>query len=133
MENSLSPVRPVLKAVVGTVVPEASALDAKAWRELEELVEAALRDRSPGLKRRLRLLLRVVQWLPLFRYGRPFTWLAPAERELFLSYLQDHRMERVRVGFWGLRTLVLLGYYGRREAAKAIGYAADPRGWEAVG
>jgi len=133
MGNALSSVRPILRAVVCTVVPEASALDDKAWVELEGLVEAAIRERSPGLKRRLRFFLRLIQWLPLVRYGRPFTLLKPAEREHFLSYLQDHRIERLRVGFWGLRTLALLGYYGRPEAVKAIGYAADARGWEAVG
>lgn len=133
MGNALSSVRPVLRALVRTVVPEAEALDNKAWREVERLVEAAMRDRSPRLQRQLLLFLRLIQWLPLVHYGRPFTWLKPAERAHFLSYLQDHRIERLRVGFWGLRTLILLGYYGRPEAVKAIGYAADARGWEAVG
>ena len=48
----------------------------------------------------------------------------------------EDRVERSRVlllrrGFWGLRTLVMLGYYGRPEAARAIGYRASPLGWEA--
>ena len=37
----------------------------------------------------------------------------------------------VRNGFWGLRALVLLGYYGQTETAREIGYAAQARGWEA--
>jgi len=41
-------------------------------------------------------------------------------------------MQIIRVGFWGLRTLALLGYYARPEAAQEIGYTADPRGWEAI-
>ena len=40
-------------------------------------------------------------------------------------------MLAVRRGFWGLRTLVFMGYYARPEAAAAIGYRADVRGWEA--
>jgi hypothetical protein len=42
-------------------------------------------------------------------------------------------MPIIRVGFWGLRTLALLGYYARPEAAEEIGYTADRRGWEAPG
>jgi hypothetical protein len=37
----------------------------------------------------------------------------------------------LRRGSWGLRTLVLMGYYGRPDAKQEIGYRADPRGWEA--
>lgn len=105
----------------------------KGWTDLEGLIEVALRGRPPALKRQLRLFLRLVQWVPVARYGRPFTSLNAAQRVRFLSYLQDHPIQLIRVGFWGIRTLALLGYYGRPEIAQAIGYAPDPRGWEALG
>ena len=85
-----------------------------------------------SLKRQLRIFLRAIQWLPVVRYGRPFTRLHPAARARVLAHLQDDRIQKVRVGFWGLRTIVLAGYYGRPRAAQAIGYAASPRGWEAL-
>jgi hypothetical protein len=128
----LSPVRPIFRAVVSTVVPEASQLDEQGWAELETLVEAALRDRPPAMQRQLRLFLWAIQWLCVFRYGRGFTSLSADKRTRVLSHLQDHRIELIRCGFWGLRTLAFLGFYGRAEAVKAIGYAADARGWEAV-
>ena len=124
-----APVRPIFRAVVSTVVPEASQLDEQGWAELETLVEAALRDRSPAMLRQLRLLLRAIQWLCVFRYGRGFTSLRADRRVRVLAHLQDHRIELIRCGFWGLRTLAFLGFYGRAEAVQAIGYAADPRGW----
>jgi hypothetical protein len=108
-------------------------LNDKGWTDLEGLIDVALRDRPQVLQRRLRLFFHLVQWLPVFRYGQRFTSLNPAQRTRFLSYLADHPIQLVRVGFWGLRTLALLGYYGRPEVAEAIGYAADPRGWEALG
>lgn len=108
-------------------------MDDKGWTDLEASIEVALRERSPALQRRLRLALRLMQWLPLLRYGRPFTSLTRAQRTRFLLFLEDNPIRLVRVGFWGIRTLAMLGYYGRPEAAEAIGYAADPRGWEALG
>ncbi len=122
----------VFRAVVATVVPEAEGLDSSGWTELEKLAQESLRRRPTALVRRLRAFLRFVQWMPLLRYGRPFTSLDPARRARVLGYLQDHRIGLIRVGFWGLRTLALLGYYGRPAGAEAIGYRPDPRGWEAV-
>ncbi len=126
----LSPVRPIFRAVVSTVVPEASQLDEQGWAELETLVEVALQDRPPAMLRQLRLFLWAIQWLCVFRYGRSFTSLSADKRTRVLSHLQDHRIELIRCGFWGLRTLAFLGFYGRAQAVQAIGYAANPRGWE---
>ncbi|HVP55087.1 MAG TPA: hypothetical protein VMU45_08840 [Candidatus Eisenbacteria bacterium] len=123
----------VFRAVVSTVVPESVDLDAQGWRDLELVVESLLRERPENLQRQLRFFLRVIQWLPVLRFGRPFTSLNQASRTRVLGYLQNHPIQKVRVGFWGLRTLVLAGYYGRPEAAGSIGYAASPRGWEALG
>jgi hypothetical protein len=124
--------RMVFRAVVSTVVPEAVNLDEPRWVELERVVEETLGARPRNLQRQLRLLLGGIQWLPVFRYGKTFTTLDPARRARFLSTLEDHPVQLIRKGFFGLRTLALLGYYGRPEAARAIGYAADPRGWEAL-
>ncbi|HYX68411.1 MAG TPA: gluconate 2-dehydrogenase subunit 3 family protein [Terriglobales bacterium] len=127
-----APVRPVFRALVSTIVPEAAALDERRWEELEGLVEAVLRDRPPALKRQVRLALRLLQGLPVLRFGHRFTALDPARRARCLTRLQNHSLRSVRLGFWGLRTLALLGYYGRPAAGQAIGWAADARGWEAL-
>jgi hypothetical protein len=128
----LSPLRAIFRAAVSTVVPEANQLNEQGWRELETLVEGTLRNRPPAMLRQFRLFLRTIQWLSIFRYGRGFASLSADRRTRVLSYLQDHRIELIRCGFWGLRTLAFLGFYGRAEAAQAIGYAADPRGWEVL-
>lgn len=122
--------RPVFRALTTTIVPEAADLNAPGWAELERIVERALAARPPALVRRLRLFVRAVQWLPVFRYGRPFTDLDASRRSQFLSFIESAPIPLVRQGFWGLRTLVLLGYYTRAAAAAEIGYRAHPRGWE---
>jgi hypothetical protein len=129
--SNLAPLPRVFRAIVRTIVPEGSDLDEASWAELESLVQASLSDRPTVLIRRLRLFLHIVQWLPVLRYGRPFSSLDPDRQALFLTSLQHHRIDTVRVGFWGVRALALLGYYGRSTAQRALGYGADPRGWEA--
>jgi len=119
------------RAVVATIVPESAALDEQGWRDLDQVVEALLRRRPESLRRQLRLFLCAVAWLPVIRYGRTFRRLRPDARARVLAHLENDRIQKVRVGFWGLRTIVLAGYYGRAAAAHEIGYAADARGWEA--
>lgn len=121
----------VFRAVVTTIVPESTVLDEPGWHDLETVVAGLLRGRPASLQRRLRLFLRLIEWLPVVRYGRRFTSLDQAARTRVLAHLENDPISKVRVGFWGLRTLVLAGYYGRAEAAREIGYAATPQGWEA--
>jgi hypothetical protein len=128
----LAPVRTAFRAVVVTVVPDAKQLDEPSWLALEALVEDALELRAPSLRRQLQFFLCAIEWLPVVRYGHTFTGLVDEQRSGVLRYLQDHPVERIRCGFWGLRTLAFLGYYGRPEGARTIGYGPDPRGWEAV-
>lgn len=127
----LTPVRSTLRAVATTVVPDAARLDEAGWLQFEAIIDDALRARPAALRRQLVLFVRALQALPLLRYGRTFTALSPDGRTRFLSAIEHSSLLAIRRGFWGLRTLVFLGYYGRSAAAAAIGYRADPRGWEA--
>ncbi len=127
----LPPVRETFRAIAVTVVPEAEGLDEASWGEVERLVEKTLEPREEAIKRQLALLIRAVGLLPILRYGRPFTRLTAGERTRFLAGLENSPVLLLRRGFWGLRTLVYLGYYARPEAGREIGYRADPRGWEA--
>lgn len=128
---ALDSVRQVFRAVGETVVPEAAGLSGADWTALEAIVEQTLAPRPPKLVRQLVTLLRLIQWMPLVRYGRPFTALDPARRARVFTALQDAPLLLLRRGAWGLRTLVLMGYYTRPGAAWEIGYRGDPRGWEA--
>ena len=129
----LSSIRPVLRAIGITVVPEAAQLDEQQWVALEEIVRGALTPRPRALQRQFILLVRAIQWLAVLRYGRRFTALDATRRERFLGQLQNAPVLFVRRGIWGLRTLLFMGYYGRAAGGRAIGYRADPRGWKARG
>ncbi len=130
-QSLLGPVRPAFRALAGTIVPAAASLDEGQWGELEAIVEDYLSRRPAKLRRQLQLFVRVLQLLPLARYGKPFTALDAERRRRFLGAIQDAPVLLVRRGFWGLRTMVYLGYYNRAAAAAEIGYRAHVRGWEA--
>ena len=121
----------VFRAVATCVVPEAGGLDAAQWDEMEAIVARAVAARPRALQRQLALFFTLLEWLPLLRYGRRLSRLDAGRRARVLDRLQRAPVLLLRRGFWGVRTLILMGYYGRPAAAAAIGYRADARGWEA--
>ena len=130
---TLSQVRHILRAVATAVVPESSSLDDRAWSEVDAMIEQALAQRGPRVTRQLLLFLRLLELLPVARYGRPLTRLATHQRVAFLESIERSRLLLVRRGFWGLRTLIFMGYYTRADVATSIGYRANRYGWAARG
>ena len=125
----LAPVRSAFRAIASTIVPEAALLDEDAWGELERTVETALETRPAGMRRQLVLFVKVLNLLPLLTRGSTLTRLDPARRARVLSAIERSRLAPLRKGFWGLRTLVYMGYYTRRAIRDEIGYRAHVRGW----
>jgi hypothetical protein len=128
--STFGPVRESFRAVAMTVVPEAASLQAGEWEELERIVERGLASRPAAIRRQLRLFVRILEILPLFRFGKTFRRLDPDQRTRFLLTIQDAPLLLLRRGFWGVRTLVYMGYYSRPAAREEIGYRATTAGWE---
>lgn len=119
-----------LRSIAEAVVPEARAMNEAEWRAFDQVIDGVLSRRPAAMRRQLGLLLRIVNLFSLIRYRRSFSKLTNAQRTTLLSSLQDSPVLVLRRGFWGLRTLVFMGYYAQPERATALGYAAHPRGWE---
>ena len=126
----LAPVRGTFRAVARTVVPDTAQLNEAGWGVLEGIVEGALAERPPRMRRQLVLFIRVIDLLPLVRHGRRFGSLPAAARVRLLERLEDSPILLLRRGFWGLRTLVYMGWYAQPGTAERIGYRGHPRGWE---
>lgn len=123
--------RATFRAVACTVVPGADALDDADWTEVERIIEIALAARPEKVRRQLATFLRLLRWMPVFRHGRRFDRLEPPRRAHVLERLERSPILLLRRGFWGLRTLILMGYYGRPAGSREIGYRASKNGWDA--
>ena len=111
--------------VAESITPEVAALDAEDRCRMLGIVDAALQDRDPETRRQFGAFLRVVRWAPVARFGRPFDRLAPTRRNATLQWVQDCPVGLLRKGFWSLKALVFMGYYGRPECWTEIGYAPE--------
>lgn len=132
-DTTLHDVRGIFHAVAVSVVPELARQPESVRAEVEAAVERALADRPPRLRRQLVAFLRLADLLSLLRFGSRLTSLDPARRARLLTALQDAPVLLLRRGFWGLRSLVFLGYYTRPAAASEIGWRAHRDGWTARG
>ena len=125
----LAPMRPTFRALATSIVPETAELNEAGWVELEAIVEAALSKRPAAMRRQFAIFVRLLGFLPRLRWLRPFARLDPDRRARFLRGMQSSPIFLFRRGFWGLRTLVYMGYYARPQAYGEIGYDAHLRGW----
>ena len=127
----LSSLQGPLRAIGSVVLPSAEALDERGWPQAEAIIEKALASKPSGMKRQIRLFLRLVNILPVLSKGRTLTMLPMDRREAFLQSLHRSRLMPLRRGLWGIRTLLFMGYYNQDPVRQGIGYGADRRGWAA--
>ena len=112
-------------------MPEIAFATAAEWSALEAAVEHSLAIRPPALRRQLVLLIRAIDWIACLRHGRRLARLPPAERDRLLAGLSVAPIALLRRGIWGLRTLIMLGWYTQPEVAAGLGYRANAEGWSA--
>jgi hypothetical protein len=120
--------RAFLLAIAPRFVPAAAAFGAGEADEFCGLIDEALAERPAALQRQFGLLLAVLRWAPAVRYGRPLDALPPARQDGVLRRFQDAPVQKLRSGFWGLRTMIYIGFYGRPAAGPAIGYTPSRDG-----
>jgi len=123
--------RPKLHTLAIAFVPELARATSVEWSALEDAIEQAVARRPAALRRRLASLIRLIDWLARLRYGRGLVRLEAAARDHLLESLAVSHFTLLRRGIWGLRTLVMLGWYTQAGVAERLGYRASALGWAA--
>ncbi len=92
------------------------------------LADRAIAERPARDGRLIALFLKVVELLPVLRYGKPFSRLRPEQQRSVLAFLESNRaLPKLRQGFFGVKTFALLGYYGGEECFGALHYPGPRR------
>lgn len=132
MDGFLAPAhRPAIRALAEGFVPEIANAAPAEWEALESVVRRALAHRPPALERQLVLFVRLLGFAARLRFGRSLARLTLPQRTALLEALARSRLLLVRRGVWGLRTLILMGWYTQPAVARRIGYRASAIGWTA--
>lgn len=120
--------RSILLAVAARIVPASAFMTDADRATMLGLVNDTLSSRTSQMQRQFRLFLRVLRWAPFVRYLRPLDRLDGPRQDGALRWFQDHPFQVLRGGFWGVRTLVLLGFYGRPDIGPSIAYTPSSKG-----
>jgi len=116
------PQRAFLLAIAQRIVPASATMTFAEREEMVALIEGTLASRTPAMRRQFRVFLAALRWLPFLRYLRPLDRLTGLRQDAALRWFQDHPLQLIRGGFWGVRTLLLLGFYGRSAIGPSIAY-----------
>jgi hypothetical protein len=125
------PLRNALRPLAITVVPEIAGATAAQWSELERRITQALATRPSSMRRQLALFVRVLEAASRIRYRTGLAALDPGRCTALLEAFAGSSLLLFRRGVWGLRTLIMLGWYTQPSVVTALGYRASPAGWGA--
>ncbi len=114
--------RRTLWTLATQVVPPCADLEQPARDEMMRLIDVAVTQRSATMQRQLGLFLRVIRLAAIVRGLRKLENLPPERLASLLSWLERNPIGLVRKGFWGVKALILMGYYGQGPIKDALGY-----------
>ncbi len=114
-----------LETVAAVIVPGFSSLDQDRRDRFLTIIDDALGERPESMQRQLALFLKVLDVAPYMRWGRPLGRLDTARSERALLWFQEAPIGKIRQGFWGLKTLVFMGYYGQSAVWPEVGYSQN--------
>ncbi len=121
-----------LRALASSFIPETAGASNAEWAALEAGVERALAARPPAMRRQLGLFVRLLDAAARLRYRTRLSALDAVRRTALLEWFAGSRVLLFRRGIWGLRTLIMLGWYTQPAVIAALGYHASPAGWDAL-
>ena len=94
----------------------------------DDLATAALADWAihrldPSLQKLLMIFLTAWEFLGFLFGGKPFTRLSSEARQRQMRWFEAAPIPRLRTGFFGLRAMILMGFYCREDVWPSLGYA----------
>lgn len=121
---------PAFRAFAQSFIPETARATEPEWRNLEDVVRNALAARPAGVRRQIALFVRLIDLAARARHLHGFGGLDGARATTLLQGFAASRVLLFRRGVWGLRTLVMMGWYTNPSVIAALGYRASAAGWE---
>jgi hypothetical protein len=114
-----------LRILAARIVPETTELDAEGLVRFFDIIDGALLERPESVRGQFATFLGVLRLAPAVRYGRPFEKLGGDRQDAVLHWFEDCPVGLLRKGFWGLKAMVFMGYYGQPETSELVGYAPE--------
>ncbi len=105
------------------IVPDEPGSPGGGSEQVLRVADAMLARRPPADQKKIAAFLRALELLPLVRYGRRFSALRAEQRARVLAFLGSTTISPLlRLGTFGIKTYVLMGYYGSESTWAELSY-----------
>jgi hypothetical protein len=111
-----------LISLAACIVPESAGAPPQVTGPLLAAIDEELRPRPRLQQVEFKLLLLAIRWMTVPFTLRWFERLPAARQARWLRLLESAPLTLLRVGIWGLKTLVFLGYYTQDGVQRRILY-----------
>jgi hypothetical protein len=111
------------RAAGSCIVPDEPGSPGGGSEQVLCVADAMLARRPQADQRKIAAFLRALELLPLVRYGRRFSALRAEQRARVLGFLGSTTISPLlRLGTFGIKTYVLMGYYGSESTWAELSY-----------
>ena len=111
-----------LLCLAARIVPESAGAPPQVTEPLLAAVDEELRPRPRLQQFEFKLLLFAIRWMTVPFTLHRFERLPGERQDRWLGFLENAPLTLLRVGIWGLKTLVFLGYYTQDGVQQRIVY-----------
>ena len=111
-----------LLCLAARIVPESAGAPPQVTDPLLATVDEELRPRPRLQQLEFKLLLFAIRWMTVPFTLHRFERLPGERQDRWLGFLENAPLTLLRVGIWGLKTLVFLGYYTQDGVLRRIVY-----------
>jgi hypothetical protein len=111
-----------LLCLAARIVPESAGAPPQVTEPLLAAVDEELRPRPRLQQLEFKLLLFAIRWMTVPFTLHRFERLPGERQDRWLGFLENAPLTLLRVGIWGLKTLVFLGYYTQDGVQQRIVY-----------
>jgi hypothetical protein len=111
------------RAAAAAIVPDTTDGPGGEREDVLAIADLALARRPERDRKNFLLFLGALEKLPILRYGRPFSKLTVEKRVRVLRFFEHSvTVPKFRQGFFGLKTFILMGFYGSEASFAELEY-----------
>ena len=86
------------------------------------IVDLIVGQIDPGLRKKVLMLFLIIETLGRFFGGKKFTKASGKNQDRLLTWLERNKVSTLRLGFFGIKTYMCMGYYTREDIWKVMKY-----------
>ena len=117
----------VFLAAANRIIPPDSDSIGAGTMATAAVVDMSIDQLEPGLRKKLLMLFLVIDPLGIFFGGKNFSKASEVNQDRLLSWMEKNPISALRLGFFGLKSYICMGYYTREDVWKIIKYDGPVR------